>query len=165
MRLIYLASVWIHLIAAAVWIGGAAFIALALVPEARKGALGTVPLRAIVMRFRAIGWTCLAVLLATGYVNLRFRGIGLAELFTGEAFRGSAGHALALKLACVGLMAALSAYHDFRLGPAAARALERDPASPEALRGRRRAGLFGRAVLLLALSALAAAAVFVRGGF
>lgn len=167
MRYVYLACVWVHVLAAMIWVGGAAFIAFSLAPALRRLPPGSAPglLGAVARRFRAIGWGSLAVLVATGAGNLAFRGIGLSDLLQGAAFRGAAGHALACKLGLVAVMLVISGLHDFRWGPAAARAAEADPASEAAIRGRRLAGRIGRFVFLLTLLITGAAVVFVRGGF
>lgn len=151
-----------------VWIGGAAFIALALVPSIRKRASvleGAALLQAIALRFRTIGWASLALLVATGYVNLLFRGIGIRELISGAAFQGQAGKALAFKLMFVAAILAISGMHDFLLGPAAADAIRRDPDSVQARRGRRTAAWMGRAVLIFGLAVSLFAVAFVRGGW
>lgn len=164
MRTLYLANVFAHILAAMIWIGGSAFIALVLAPSLRRDPGSAKALRAAAWRFRTVGWISLGVLLATGAANLAFRGIGFDALLTGAAFRGAAGHALAVKLGAFAALLAISGLHDFRWGPAAVRALEADPGSPEALRGRRRAARVGRFVLLLGLLIVVAAVVFVRGG-
>jgi uncharacterized membrane protein len=168
MRILYLTCVSLHVIAAMIWIGGSWFIALSLVPAVRRSesphaARGL--LHATVLRFRIIGWSCLGILVATGCGNLAFRGIGWMECVSGAAFRGPVGRALAMKLILVGAVLILSAWHDFRLGPATARAIERDPASIEAARGRARAAWIGRVTALLGLGVVICAVVFVRGGF
>lgn len=166
MRMVYLANVYAHILAAMVWIGGSAFIALVIAPLMRRRAgADNSALRAAALRFRTVGWISLAVLVATGMGNLALRGIGLSDLLTGAAFRGSAGHALACKLILVAIMLAISGFHDFRWGPAAVRAMESDPGSPAAERGRRMAGRIGRFVFLLGLLIVGAAVLFVRGGF
>jgi putative copper resistance protein D len=163
--MLYLANVYAHILAAMVWIGGSAFIALVIAPLMRRRAgADTSALRAAALRFRTVGWISLAVLAATGMANLALRGIGLSDLLTGAAFRGSAGHALAGKLILVAIMLAISGFHDFRWGPAAVRAMEADPGSPAAERGRRMAARIGRFVFLLGLLIVGAAVLFVRGG-
>ncbi len=165
MRLVYLANVYVHILAAMVWIGGSAFIALVIAPLMRgSGGKDDSALRAAALRFRTVGWISLAVLVATGTGNLAFRGIGLSDLLGGSAFRGSAGHALACKFILVAVMLAISGFHDFRWGPAAVRAMRADPGSTMAKRGRRLAGRIGRFVFLLGLLIVAAAVVFTRGG-
>ena len=76
-------SVWLHILAAAAWLGGMVFLALVLVPvmrrsEYRQQASRLVHLTGV--RFRTVGWICLGVLVATGFANLWYRGIGWAAL-------------------------------------------------------------------------------------
>ncbi|MBW8888531.1 MAG: CopD family protein [Fibrobacteres bacterium] len=154
-----------HILSAMVWIGGSAFIALVIAPLMRRsGGKDDSALRAAAVRFRTVGWISLGILVATGAGNLALRGIGLSDLLTGAAFRGSAGHALACKLILVAIMLAISGFHDFRWGPAAVRAIQSDPGSAAAVRGRRLAGRIGRFVFLLGLLIVAAAVIFTRGG-
>ena len=165
MRVVYLANVYAHILAAMVWIGGSSFIALVLAPLMRRrdGADDGL-LRAAALRFRTVGWISLAILIATGSANLAFRGIGLSDLLSGAAFRGATGHALACKLSVFAVLLAISGLHDFRWGPQAARALQTDRTSPAAIRGRRWAARVGRSVFFLGLVIVAAAVLFVRGG-
>jgi uncharacterized membrane protein len=168
MRGLYLACVGLHILAAIIWIGGSLFIAMSLIPAVRRSGSPKAArelLHATVIRFRAIGWICLAILIATGCGNLAFRGIGWNECVSGNAFQGPVGRALALKLVFVAALLILSAWHDFRLGPATARAIEHDPDSAESARGRARAAWIGRITVLLGIGAVICATVFVRGGF
>jgi copper resistance protein D len=162
----YLFAVWLHLLAAAVWIGGMIFLALVLVPVSREAphrALAASLFHSTGIRFRIVGWACLALLVATGLVNLAVRGYGWADLTSGRLWQGPFGHVLAVKLAVVVLILALSALHDFWLGPRATRVWRADPSSPAALRLRRQASLFGRVTLLLALLVVALGVLLVRG--
>ena len=82
MHAFYIASVFLHIAAAIVWIGGTFFLILVVVPWLRPGnraAAGTM-LRDTGIRFRAVGWWCFAVLFATGPFNLRRRRVSLADL-------------------------------------------------------------------------------------
>ncbi|GIX49395.1 MAG: hypothetical protein KatS3mg131_3606 [Candidatus Tectimicrobiota bacterium] len=92
MRLLYLLSVWLHLLAAAVWIGGMAFLTLVLVPIVRQPehrAQAPLLMHRTGRRFRTVGWTCLLVLFFTGLVNLVYRGLFWAgERPSGAAARG-----------------------------------------------------------------------------
>jgi putative copper export protein len=103
---------FLHLGAAITWIGGMLFIALVLVPVTRG--LDDVALRrrlvqATGRRFRVVGWIALAVLVLTGLVNVAQR----PELLGVTRFWVKAG--------LVVLALALSAVHDFVLGPRAGR--------------------------------------------
>lgn len=107
-----LAVRFLHVAAAMTWIGGMLFIALVLVPVTRG--LDDVALRrrlvqATGRRFRVVGWIALAVLVATGFVNLALRPelLGVARFW--------------VKAALVAAALLLSAVHDFVLGPRAGR--------------------------------------------
>lgn len=107
-----LALRFVHVLAAVTWAGGMLFIALVLVPVARRlpdPALRTRLVHDIGMRFRTVGWVALGVLVATGLVNLWLR----PELLTTTRFWWKAG--------LVALALLLSALHDFVLGPRAGR--------------------------------------------
>ena len=163
---LYLCSVWIHILAAMVWIGGSSFIALVLVPALKRPDLqrqAPAFLRAAAYRFRAVGWISLGILVVTGMANLLLKGIPPASLLDGSAFAGRYGQVLALKLSLVAVILLIGAVHDFLLGPRAAAVILAAPASPEAARARRRASWMGRINLLLGLAAVAVAVVLARG--
>jgi len=103
---------FLHVLAALVWIGGMLFVALVLVPVARG--LNDPPLRARLfhaagVRFRAVGWIALGLLVVTGLGNLWLR----PYLLTLPRFQ--------VKLGLVVLALTLSAVHDFVVGPHAGR--------------------------------------------
>lgn len=105
-----LLSRWLHVLAAITWIGGMLFIALVLVPVTRRlddAGLRARLVHAVGLRFRAVGWIALGVLVATGLVNLWLYPFLLAS----PRFRWKAG--------LVVLALILSAFHDFVLGPRA----------------------------------------------
>lgn len=163
---VYLISVWIHILSAMVWIGGAAFIALVLVPTFRRPdlhALSPIVLRAAALRFRTIGWISLGLLVLTGFSNLALRGFGLTAWLDGSIFSGRFGMTLAVKLSIVASILAISGLHDFILGPRAAAVILRDPDSKEAAIARRTASWMGRITLLLGLAVVAAGTALVRG--
>ena len=163
MRLIQLASVTIHLLAAASWFGAMVFIVAALVPAMRGRELAERRqiLSAAARRLRALVWPLFALLIATGVLQLWLRGYRWPDV-AGAMWQGAPGHALALKLTLFGAALVLAALHDFAIGPRAAAAPEGSRARE---RGRRLAGLLGRISMLLAVGILAAAVAFVRGGF
>ncbi len=158
--------VWLHILAAATWLGGAIFLAVVLVPimrqpQAREQAAPLV--HAIGARFRWVGWTCLSLLLASGVGLLALRGIGAAQLCSADFWRAGFGHTLGIKLLLVAAIFALSAVHDFHFGPRARMAMQQDPQGPECARFRRVASLLGRATVLLALAVVLLGVSLARG--
>lgn len=163
---VYILSVWLHVIAASLWIGGMLFLALVLVPALRKlpdRRLAAELVRASGRRFRGAGWAALGVLTATGLVNLDMRGIGIAMMADAAFWRSAFGSVLAVKLALIVAILGLSLVHDFLIGPRASVAMARVPDSSEARRLRRLASWFGRLNLLIALVVAACGVMLVRG--
>jgi uncharacterized membrane protein len=100
----------LHGPAAITWIGGRLVVALVGVPVVRAQAYPGLRARLfhqVGVRFRAVGWAALLVLLVTGLANLWMR----PYLLTLSRFQW--------KLGLVVLALALSALHDFVLGPRA----------------------------------------------
>ena len=101
---------FLHVVAALTWVGGMLFVALVLVPVARRL---EDPLQrrrlfhTVGVRFRAVGWAAIGLLIATGLVNVWLR----PELLTLGRFW--------MKIVLVILALALEAIHDFVLGPRA----------------------------------------------
>jgi putative copper export protein len=124
----------LHVLAAIVWIGGMLFIALVLVPVVRRlePAERVRLVQATGLRFRAVGWIALGLLLLSGLLNL-----GLRPYLLGvPVFQA--------KLGLVVLALGLGVMHDFVLGPRAG-APGADP------RLRRRASWVARANVLVVL--------------
>ncbi|MDX1601169.1 MAG: DUF4149 domain-containing protein [Anaerolineales bacterium] len=167
MRLLYLVSVWTHILAVAVWVGGMVFLVLVLVPATRQ--LEERPLASRLIswtgkRFRWIGWISLGLLLATGIFNLAYRGYTWGDLWSGALFNGFFGRTLGVKLLLVAVVFGLSALHDFVIGPRASQRARRESGSAEALRYRRAASWMGRLNLILALVIVLLGVMLVRGG-
>jgi putative copper resistance protein D len=161
----YLISVWLHILAAATWIGGMFFVALVVVPSLRKGdrAYATKLLGESGRRFRAVGWTCFAVLFVTGCFNLFARGVTLYDFFDRDWVASPFGRAVVLKVSIFAVVLVLSAVHDYSIGPRAVAELERDPESALSATLRRRASIIGRVNALLAIALVALAVILVRG--
>ena len=167
MRIFYLLSVWLHILAAVIWIGGMVFLALVLIPVTRQPEYRDVAvsfIRRTGVRFRWVGWGCLGLLLLSGTFNLAYRGFGWADLGSGRVFQGPFGRILEVKLVLVAVILLASAWHDFVIGPRATALWQVNPASPKAGRARRQASWLGRINLLLALIVVALGMVLVRGG-
>jgi putative copper resistance protein D len=165
MPLLHWVAVTLHVLSAMLWLGGMLFLAIVGAPVLR--AVEPPELRQrlfqqLGVRFRGVGWMAIVVLVGTGLLNLRHRGWLRWEGVLGDTafWSTGVGQALAWKLAAVVVMIAVSATHDFVLGPAAVRA----PAdSPEGRRLRRRAALLARANAVVGLVAVIAAVRLARG--
>jgi len=165
---IYLFSVWLHILAAVVWIGGMIFLSLILLPVIRRPEFRTAaPLLVHFsgVRFRWVGWLCLFLLVLTGAFNLVYRGIAWEELASGYFWQSEFGAILGVKLLLAAGVLALSVAHDFFIGPKASALGRADPGSPEAVRLRRQASWIGRLNLLLALTIVAFGLMLMRGSF
>jgi uncharacterized membrane protein len=160
-----LISVWLHIVAAIVWIGGMAFLVLVVVPWLRTGGreyAGTL-LRDAGKRFRIIGWVCLTVFAVTGSFNLEMRGVRIANFVDTKWLESDFGMTVLAKLVLFALMLVLSAVHDFVIGPRASEAIAHDPRSDAAGRLRRSASWLGRLNAVLALVTVWVAVMLVRG--
>ena len=122
---------------AVTWLGGMLFIALILVPVTRRVQDSRLRVELISetgKRFRTVGWIALALLVATGVAILLRR----PWLLRTPAFQ--------YKVGLVVLTLALSALHDFVLGPRAGR----DP--PSATAARKRLSWIARLNVLIVLT-------------
>jgi putative copper export protein len=165
MHALYIFSVWIHVLAAIIWVGGLFFVVLVVVPWLRGGGRvdAGVFLRETGVRFRTVGWTCFGIVLITGTFNLWVRGVRLGDFARVDWLSSPFGRATVLKLAVFILVLAVSAIHDFSLGPRATVAIAKDPTSMEAARFRRRASILGRVNGLFAITLVALGVILVRG--
>ena len=165
MSSLYFISVTLHLLSAMLWLGGTFFLAIVGAPVLRRvepASLRSELFRRLGVRFRAVGWIAIAVLVVTGLVNLGLRGILDADRLSSAAFwQGRYGRTLAWKLALVAAMVSLAAVHDFVLGPRASRL---GPGSPEGSGARRRAAWLARFNAGLGIVLVAVAARLARGG-
>ena len=175
MNALYTLSLWLHIVAAGVWIGSMVFLGAAVTPALRRPdpdyeRVAPRLLEEIGLRYRAVGWGSLALLLLTGIFNLGLRGYGWADLWEGTLFAGPFGQALRWKLGWVALLVAITLWHDVRVGPRAAALLRSPPPDPEAHRRererlRRLAAGMGWAMLLLSLAIAYWGVLLARGGF
>jgi uncharacterized membrane protein len=166
MRNLYLLNVTVHVLAAMLWLGGMFFLAVVGAPVLREvapPALRAKLFERLGRQFRLAGWIAIAVLLATGVGNLAFDGVLRGgRIFRAELWASAWGHALAWKLASVAAMIAVSAVHDFWLGPLAGRLAA--SGSTNAARTRTRAEWLARLNALLGIVIVAAAVRLARGG-
>src|SRR5262249_39665959 len=150
---LYVLSVWIHILAAATWIGGMLFLVLVVVPWLRgqDRARAAELIAETGIRFRRVGWTCFALVGVTGTFNLWVRAVRPPDLVNADWLAQPFGRAVAYKLATFALVLIVSAVHDFGVGPRAARAVAEEPGGARAQRLRRMARGMGRLNVLLAL--------------
>jgi uncharacterized membrane protein len=162
---LYLLSVYLHILAVCVWMGGMLFLVLVVVPWLRRGerAQAAAFLRETGERFRTVGWVCFGVLIVTGTFNLWAHGVRLSDFARAEWLRSPFGGTLVWKLSTFALVLVLSAFHDFVAGPAATAAIAEDPTSPKTAAARRKASWLGRLNVLLGLMLIACGVMLVRG--
>jgi len=117
----------VHLLAAIVWVGGTVALVFVAVPPAQRleGPQRGAMLRELGRRWRPIGWTALAVAIATGAWIA-----SLEHAFDTTPTRFDV--VLAIKGALVGLLVAGAYLHDFVLGPGLARQVREG--GPQSLR-------------------------------
>jgi len=155
-------SFWLHMAATVVWVGGLALMALVVWPGARA-ALGPGPqlaelFRHLHRRFQLWAWLSLAVLIATGLIQMTANKNYDGLLRVSNPWTA----AILIKHLAVGGMMAIGAYMQWGLQPALARLalLEaRDHPAPDAPRLRRREVALTRLNLLCGLLVLALTAV------
>ncbi|MEX2529952.1 MAG: copper resistance protein CopD [Gemmatimonadota bacterium] len=159
----YQALIFLHLLAAFVWLGGILFLVLVGAPVIRRVAPAELRgelFMALGLRLRWVGWGALGVLVATGTWILHLRGLLRMEVMGDPAWWGTAmGRALGWKLGTVALMIVLTAAHDLLEGSGGAR-----QARVRGLPSRRVATTLARGSALVALIVLYWAMRVARGG-
>ena len=117
----------VHLLAAIVWVGGTVVLVFVSVPPAQRleGPQRAAMLRELGRRWRPIGWSALAVAIATGAWIA-----SLEHAYDTTPTRFDV--VLAVKGALVGLLVAGAYLHDFVLGPGLARQIREG--KPQSLR-------------------------------
>ena len=166
MPALYYVNVTVHVLAAMLWLGGMFFLGVVGAPVLRAvepAGLRQQLFHQLGLRFRAVGWWAIGVLLVTGAVNLHYRGWlhWRGVLASAEFWRSPSGTALGVKLSAVAAMLIVSAVHDFVVGPRAGVA----PAgSPMAVTLRRRAAIMARCTAALGVVVVIAAVRLARGG-
>jgi uncharacterized membrane protein len=117
----------VHLLAAIVWVGGTVALVFVSVPPAQRleGPQRAAMLRELGRRWRPIGWSALAVAIATGAWIA-----SLEHAYDTTPTRFDV--VLAVKGALVGLLVAGAYLHDFVLGPGLARQIREG--RPQSLR-------------------------------
>src|SRR5690606_25567333 len=105
---------WLHLLAAIVWIGGLSFISMVLVPTLRNPQLrpqALLLLRTTGRKFQRVAYATFMTLGITGVANLYLKAGGSLEV-VGSLMRTSYGHVLEAKVTIVLVIIGLALYHD-----------------------------------------------------
>lgn len=157
MSIWYLLSVFIHIICAAFWIGGMLFLPLVILPGIKQHPDRIAILYKTGITFRLYGWIVLAVLLATGLLNMHLRGVP----FTWEFFSESSyGTLVSYKMLLFLGILLVSGMHDFLFGRKALEEMQNTNNSNLKLFAR----WSGRINLLLALAMAFLGVALSRGG-
>ena len=141
---------WIHLLAAAVWVGSQVFMFAAVVPALRALGDETARHRAVLVlnrRFARLGWGALAILVLTGIENV-MRRQDETDLVFDYDFRYA--WIFLVKLALVAAVIALTAIHTYVVGPRLLALQEGGQASAAELGSARRLSIQLSVVNLLA---------------
>jgi len=109
----YYFFVFLHILAATIWIGGMFFLVLVILPVIKNHPDRVTLLEKSGIKFRTVGWIMFVIILITGLLNLHFRGIPLTlEFFTSKGY----GQLVSLKILIFSVILIISAYHDFYIG-------------------------------------------------
>jgi uncharacterized membrane protein len=164
----YFLNVWIHILAAAVWVGGLIYTAAVAVPFAlsREPTERQRILRGLGRRFRWIAWGSMAALFVTGLGNLTLRlsPIRLSQIFNGDVFNPEKVERLIAiwlpwKLMLVIVMIGLMAFHDIT----SIQAAKRHEGSPDSAPGSRAGSRAAALATLVAIAVLYVSVRLVRG--
>ncbi|MHB1512623.1 MAG: hypothetical protein ACYCTF_00830 [Acidiferrobacter sp.] len=113
---IFLALIALHVLAATTWVGGVLFFVFAVVPAARAAPGAGIP-EALGRAFRPVAYVALGTLIVTGPLLLWVIGVGPEMFLQARFWSDPFGITLGAKLVMVGLVLALTAWHDTVLGP------------------------------------------------
>jgi putative copper export protein len=104
---------WLHIVAAGVWLGSQAMMFVAVVPALREVPLTErlSALERLAARLAWLGWAALLLLVATGIDNIR-------QYAPADIFEIRYGYILVAKLAMLGVVLLTTAGHTFAVGPA-----------------------------------------------
>lgn len=160
MKIAYLISVYLHIIAACLWIGGTLFLILVAIPSVQNLPNKLDLIETIGLKFRFYGWIALSTLLLTGLYNLSFRGMESYEYFHTEQ-----GFIPGVKFCLFIVIATTAGIHDFRIGNKAIQALKENPEAAKSNKLVMTARWMGRINFLFSLIMVGIGVVIVRGWF
>ncbi|MCC7301567.1 MAG: CopD family protein [Bacteroidia bacterium] len=154
----YIASVFLHILFAAFWMGGMLFLPLVFLPGIKNESNRVALLYKTGIRFRLYGWVALAGLLITGLLNMYLRGIPFSLEFLTES---GYGRLLAFKLILFSILLMIAFIHDFYIGEKAIELIKADQKNKLTLVAR----WSGRINLLLSVLIAFLGVAISRGGW
>lgn len=129
-RELYVFSVFLHVVAACLWLGGMLFLILAFISGIKNHPDKVNIIGKVSLKYRAVGSVALVILLVTGIAQLEYRGVQWTmEYFTGSPFGKAAG----LKLLVFIGMVFISIIHDYYIGTRAIEAWKNKGEDPKTL--------------------------------
>jgi len=146
MRLI---TLWLHLLAVILWMGGTLFMVLVLLPVTRKTMTPQESIRfyqGVGKRFQVVTWIAVGILIMTGIMNILTRGMFTGFLYSSQFFQ-----ILGIKLAFFTIMVGLIALHSFVLIPRMVSLAEKGAPPEELGRLRKKSAMVSAIGLLLGL--------------
>ena len=114
---------WIHVIAAVVWVGGNLILAMVIVPHFRQSLPPVERIKLLTQigkRFEPVVWGCIGVLFFTGIVNIFFS----VDLTSPTALSGAFMRTLLIKIVLFFVLVLLTAFHSMIFAPRLAAAVE-----------------------------------------
>ncbi|MCZ6678890.1 MAG: CopD family protein [Candidatus Poribacteria bacterium] len=122
MEILDVLILWLHVTAAAIWVGGNLMMAMVVVPYFRRTVSPVERIKILTQigqRFEPIGWGAVLVLIFSGLFNIFSSGVLNSPELLGPFMR-----MLGIKLILVLILIVLTAIHGFIMGPRLAQAVE-----------------------------------------
>lgn len=162
MRDLYFVSVYIHILAAIIWVGGMIFLPLILLPSIKNNPEKAALIHTVGLKLRTVGWVVLFMLFLTGLFNMYYRQVELSwNGLTNSPF----GKMVLYKLILFFSTVLIGAVHDFYIGTTATRLWMQGGNEKKVHNFRLWARWAGRINLLLALLAVGIGVALARGFF
>ena len=131
MEIFSLFTLWLHVIAAVVWVGGNLILAMVIVPHFKQSLPPVQRIQLLTQigkRFEPVVWGCIGVLFFTGIVNIFFA----VDLTTPTPISNAFMRTLLIKIVLFFVLVILTVLHSMIFAPRLAAAIETlDPALEE----------------------------------
>jgi uncharacterized membrane protein len=123
MDIFSLLVLWLHVIAAVIWVGGNLILAMVIVPHFRQHLPPVQRIQLLTQigrRFEPIVWGCIGVLFFTGIINIFFS----VDLTTSTPLANAFVRTLLIKIGLFFLLVILTVLHGMFFGPRLAAAIQ-----------------------------------------